>query len=170
MHRLAMACVAAAAVVFAPGLSAQSKPDFSGKWTLQGEPNAMAGGGGGGGQRGRGMGGGGMFCGQECTITQDATTLKVERMMGQNAVSATYKLDGSESKNTQQMGGRGAVEIVSRAAWDGDKLTISTTREMNGNTMTAKTTVSMENGSMVVETSGGMGGQTMNAKQTYKKG
>ncbi len=165
--RLAMALGAAAVVVFASGITAQTKPNFSGKWTLQVEPGAAAAG---GGQRGRGMGGGGAFCGQECTITQDATTLKVDRMFGQNTVSSTYKLDGSESKNTQQMGGRGAMEIVSKAAWDGDKLTISTTRDMNGTSVTTTSTISMDGGNMVVETSGNMGGQMMNAKQTYKKG
>ncbi|HUL75446.1 MAG TPA: hypothetical protein VLT86_20200 [Vicinamibacterales bacterium] len=169
MRRLGMAVAALTVVVFASGLSAQGKPNFAGKWTLQADPNAAAAGGG-GGQRGRGMGGGAGFCGQECTITQDASTLKIDRMMGQNAVSTTYKLDGSESKNTMQMG-RGPVEIVSKAAWEGDKLVISTTRDMNGTAMTTKTTVSMEGGNMVVETSGGMGGgQGMSTKQTYKKG
>ena len=98
MRRMSWLATAAAAALFVAGLSAQGKPDFSGKWTLvpaaapAGAPAAAPGGGGppggggapggggrGGGGRGGGGGGrgGGGFCGQECTIAQDATSLTI---------------------------------------------------------------------------------------------
>src|SRR5687768_5772954 len=126
MRRISLLATAAATVLFVAGLSAQAKPDFSGKWTLvPGDAAAAPGGGGGGGGRGggRGGGGGGQFCGQECTITQDATTLTVTRTTQAGEQKAMYKLDGSESKNTQQ-GRGGATEVVSKAAWDGSKISI----------------------------------------------
>ena len=55
-----------------------------------------AGGGGGGGGRGGGRGG----LGQGGTVKQTADALTVERTVGENKVTATYKLDGTESKNT----------------------------------------------------------------------
>src|SRR5262245_64395305 len=84
MKRAAVLVSALALVVYAVGLSAQAKPNFAGKWTMQADPNAApppAGGGGGGG--GRGGGGRGAFAGMEMNITQDASTIAVERAMGQ---------------------------------------------------------------------------------------
>jgi hypothetical protein len=155
-------------VLFASGLSAQGKPNFAGKWTLNADPNAAAAGGGG---RGRGGFGGGGFCGMECTITQDANAITIERMQGQNPVKSTYKLDGSDSVN-QMPGRQGAAptDVHSKATWDGNKLTISTTREMGGNSVTTKTTISMEGANMVVENSFDMGQGPQTTKQTYKKG
>src|SRR6187402_1755799 len=106
MRRMSWLATATAAVLFAAGLSAQGKPDFSGKWTNT-APAAAPGGGapgggapgggappGGGGGRGGGGRGGGGFCGQECTIMQDATSLTVTRTTQAGEQKATYKLDG----------------------------------------------------------------------------
>src|SRR6185295_7391807 len=80
MRRIAIGLTAAAAMLIVASLSAQGKPNFAGKWTLQQDPNAAAAGGGGGGRGGRNGGGGfgGGFCGQGCDITQDATTLTLK--------------------------------------------------------------------------------------------
>lgn len=165
----------AATVMLVVGLSAQAKPDFSGKWTLVPDPNAAAaapagpgGGGRGGGRGGRG-GGGGQFCGQECTIAQDATTLTITRTTPNGEVKAAYKLDGSESKN--MVAGRGGQqEVVSKAMWEANKVTISTTRDFGGNTVTTKQSISMEGGGLTVATEGqGPNGPTTTT-QTYKKG
>ena len=84
-------------------LACAQKPDFSGTWTLDpaaseaaapAAPPAWRGGGGGG--RGGGRGGG---LGQGGTVKQTADALTVERTMGENKVTSTYKLDGTESKN-----------------------------------------------------------------------
>jgi hypothetical protein len=152
---------AAAMVLLTAGLVSAQTPNFSGKWTCTDCP-APGGGGGGGG---RGGGGGGL--GPEFTATQDAATLKIDRTMGQNAVSMVYKLDGSESKN-MTMGRGGQTEQVSKAAWTGGKLVISTTIPNGVRTMT----LSMEGGNLVVETlqPARDGGPGTPVKRTYKKG
>ena len=194
MRRMSWLATAMAATLFVAGLSAQGKPDFSGKWTLvpgdaPAAPAAAPGGGapgggapgggapGGGGGRGGGGGGrgGGGFCGQECTIAQDATTLTVTRTTQAGETKAVYKLDGSESKN-QQQGRGGATEVVSKAKWDGNKLSISTDQPgRDGAPVTRVTVVTMNAGNMEVENQvaggggapGGPGGGA--PKQVYKK-
>jgi len=106
MRRMASVVAAIAVVCLASGLSAQA-PSLAGKWTLVPDPNAPAAGG--GGRGGRGGGGFGQFCGMECTITQDATSLTVSRTTQAGETKTTYKLDGTESKNTQDMSGRGSL-------------------------------------------------------------
>ena len=145
------------------------KPNFSGKWTVDAEktaaanPNAMAGGGGGGGGRGGGRGGGG----GDMTVTQDATTLKVERTMGQNAVSSTYKLDGSESKNSVMGRGGEATDQISHAKWVGNTIEIVTTGA-NGDT---KAVWSMDGADLKIATTrpGRNGGEATTNTQVYKK-
>jgi hypothetical protein len=121
-----------------PGsIKTQSHPDLSGKWTLASEKAASF--------------------GKEFTITSDATSLRVdyvtsytEGIVGippprgtpgprepistqrtvQVPVRLTYKLDGSESRNAISMSPGKRSEIVSRAAWDVERLVIVTTREV----------------------------------------
>jgi hypothetical protein len=157
----------------AVSLAAQAKPDFSGKWVMDpaSAPAAPAGGGGGGGG-GRGGGGGGRGgFGGEFTAKQDATTLTITQNQGGQDVTLSYKLDGSESKNTVQ-GRGGAQEQVSKAAWDGAKLVITTTLNFGGNNVEQKRTLSMEGGNLVIETlqPGRDGGPGTPTKLVYKKG
>jgi hypothetical protein len=155
-------------------LAAQAKPDFSGKWVMDPAsapaPPAGAPAGGGGGGRGGGRGGGAGF-GQEFTAKQDAKTLTIERMQGDQSVVTTFNLDGSESKNTVQ-GRGGAQEQVSKAAWDGAKLVITTTLNFGGNNVEQKRTLSLEGGNLVIETvqPGRDGGPGTPQKLVYKKG
>ena len=125
--KLARVGVIAAAVLAVATLAWAQKPDFSGTWTL--DPAASEGGaggapGGGGGGRGGGRGG----LGQGGTVKQTADALTVERTVGENKVTATYKLDGTESKNSMMGRGGQAVESVSTAKWDGPALVITTTK------------------------------------------
>jgi hypothetical protein len=172
---LSRLAVAAATVLMVAGLSAQAKPDFSGKWTLVADPNAAPGGGGPGGPGGGrgggrgGGGGGGQLCGGECTIAQDATTLTITRTTPAGETKAVYKLDGSDSKNMQQ-GRGGATEVVSKAAWDGATVTVSTTRDFGGNSVTTKSSLSVAGGELTIVTEGqGPNGPTTTT-QKYKKG
>ena len=159
----------------AASLAAQAKADFSGKWVMDPAsspaPPAGAPAGGGGGGRGGGRGGGGAGFGQEFTAKQDAKTLTITRMQGDQTVVATYNLDGSESKNT--VAGRGGQqEQVSKAAWDGAKLVITTTLDFGGNKVEQKRTLSLEGGNLVIETvqPGRDGGPGTPQKLVYKKG
>ena len=168
MRRISWFGTAVAAVMLVAGLSAQDKPDFSGKWTLVPDPNAAAGG---GGRGGRGGGGGGQFCGQECTITQDGSNLVVTRTTQAGEQKATYRLDGSESKNMQQ-GRGGQTEVVSKAMWEGDKVTITSSQpgREGGPAISRKTVISIAGGQMEVENTVDFGQGANTTKQTYKKG
>ena len=167
--------VTAAAFVLATsvGMYAQAKPDFSGKWVMDAPAAAPAappadGGGGRGGGRG---GGGGAGFGQTFTAKQDAKMLTIDRVQGDATVTATYMLDGSESKNT--VAGRGGQqEQVSKATWDGNKLVIVTTINAGGNNVEQRRVMSIEGGNLVIEQTapGRGGGEPTTTKIVYKKG
>src|SRR5262245_51565751 len=89
----------AAAVVLPFAVRAQSKPDFSGTWTLDAsKSDAPMGRGGRGGAAG------------PMTIAQDANSLTQKR--GEQTL--VYKLDGSESSN--EVTGRGGTQTVKSKA------------------------------------------------------
>ena len=90
-----------------------------------GQPGRAAGPGRGGGRGDMGSG-----WGSTITITQDATRFTVEyaffaRGDMQPPLRFVYALDGSETKNSVMMGA--ACRCRRRAAWDGEKLVITTT-------------------------------------------
>ena len=154
---------AVAALAFIAGtVIAQAPPSFAGKWTLVADPNAAPGGGRGG------IGG----LGQEATIVQDAASLAITRTTPVGTFSSTYKLDGSESKNTLNMNGN-AIEQVSKAKWDGGKLLVNTTMNFNGNPVEVSMVMSLDPaGNLVVETTRPDyqgGGAPITTKTTYKK-
>lgn len=123
---------------------AQSKPDFSGTWTLDASKSEMGDMGGGGR-----MGGGRGMMGGPITITQTADTLTIAREgRGGNTMTATYKLDGTE---TEVRAGRGGT-AKAKAHWEGSNLVIETTAEGPNGSMTMKETRSLAaDGTMVVE-------------------
>ena len=166
--------LAAVALIFfvTVGVLAQAKPDFSGKWTMDpaSAPAPPAGAGGAGGGGGRGGRGGGAGFGPEFTAKQDANTLTITRMQGDQEVTASYKLDGSESKNV--VAGRGGQqEQVSKTMWMGSKLMITTTLNFGGTNVEQTRTLSVEGGNLVVEQSqpGRDGGAPQTQKLVYKK-
>jgi hypothetical protein len=161
--KLARVGVIAAAVLAVATLAWAQKPDFSGTWTL--DPAASdqpAGGGGGGGGRGGGGRGG---LGQGGTVKQTADALTVERMVGENKITATYKLDGSESKNSMMGRGGAAVESVSTAKWDGPSLVITTKMDMGNGPQESTQKWSVSGSTLTIETTNARGTQ----KMTYKK-
>jgi hypothetical protein len=139
--------IIATAVLAVATLAFAQKADFSGTWAPEG-----------GGGGGRGMAG-------PMTVKQTADTLMVERTFGENKIVQNYKLDGTESKNTQQ-GRGGPVEVTSTAKWDGSKLVINSKRPgPDGATIETTQTWSVDGGVLTIETTGGRGA----GKQTYKK-
>ena len=140
------------------------KPDFSGVWTPE-APAAGAAAGGGGGGGGRGMAAGPM------TVTQKGDSLVIERTMGDNKVSSTYKLDGTESINKMMGRGGAEVETKSTAKWDGSKLTIvSKQAAPDGSVRESSQTWSLEGGNLVLDaTRPGRDGAPMVTKTIYKK-
>ena len=140
--RTARVGVVAAVVLAVATVAWAQKADFSGTWAIDETASGAPGGGGGG--RG-GFGGLGMGA----TVKQTADALVVERTMGDNKVTLTYKLDGSESKNTMMGRGGQPMESVSVAKWDGGKLVIngkvgenesSQVWSLAGNVLTIETT------------------------------
>jgi hypothetical protein len=133
---------------------AQSKPDFSGTWTLDTAKSDPA-------PAGRGGGGGAATL----TIKQTGTELSITSEGRQGPQTMTYKLDGSESTN-QVMGRGGAAAVKSVAKWDGSSLVIETTREFNGTSITSKEVRKLDNGGkeMQVDTTS----QTPNGEQKRK--
>jgi hypothetical protein len=146
--------VIAAAVLAVASVALAQKPDFSGTWTLDPAASGMEGGGGGRGGRG-GLGPG------PATVKQTADALTIEREMGGNKVVTTYKLDGSESKNSMFIRGGQQLESVSTAKWDGAKLVITSKSEMGESTQTW----SLAGEALTIETSNARGTQ----KRVYKK-
>jgi hypothetical protein len=163
MRRLALLiCILALALPAAT--FAQSKPDFSGSWTLdqaKSDPPPQRGGGGGGGGGGR-MGGGGPV-----TIKMTANELSITSEGRGGPQTLTYKLDGTESTNEMQ-GRGGPMQVKSKAKWDGSKIVIETTRDtQNGPVTTTETrSLSADGKEMTVETKFGENSR----KTVYTKG
>ena len=147
-------------VIAAASVSAQSKPNFAGKWTIVPDANSAA-----------AISGRGGTLGAEFTAVQDDKTVTVVTNNPQlGELKTVYNLDGSETKNPINFGGQ-SVDRVSKVKWDGAKLVITTTISMSGNV--AETTQSWTldgSGNLLVETLSTFTGQSTTTKATYKKG
>jgi hypothetical protein len=162
MKRARVGIIAAAVFAVTSLAFAQAKPDFSGTWTLDAEASGMAAppAGGGGGR-----GGGGGALGQGGTIKQTADALTIERTMGENKVVLTYKLDGTESKNTMMGRGGTPMESVSTAKFDGPKLTIVSKQDMGGQMVESTSVWTVSGSTLTIESTNARGTQ----KRVYKK-
>ena len=165
---LAMTIFSSAAI----GSGPLAVPDFSGKWTI--EPATSV--------AGPGRGDMGSGWGPVLTITQDANRLTVEyafftRGDMQAPLTFVYALDNSETRNSVMMG-RGVQQQSSRAAWDGDKLVITTIHSFTNpatgkmTTQEVKQTLSLISpASLAVETTraGVLGGPPSTVRTIYRK-
>ncbi len=173
--KLARVGVIAAAVLAVATLAWAQKADFSGTWTLDAEASGAPAGGAPGGRRssaggapggGGGRGGGGRGgLGPGGTVKQTATELTVERTMGENKVTSTYKLDGTESKNSMMGRGGAAVEAVSVAKWEGPALVIVTKTDMGNGPQESTQKWTLAGSVLTIETTNARGTQ----KMVYKK-
>ena len=153
MKRARVGIIAAAVFAVTSLAFAQAKPDFSGTWTLDAEAS------------GRGGGRGGAALGNGGTIKQTADTLTIERTMGENKVVTTYKLDGTESKNTMMGRGGTPMESVSTAKFDGPKLTIVSKMDMGGQMVESTSVWTVSGSTLTIESTNARGTQ----KRVYKK-
>jgi len=155
----AMTTISVLVVLAASVLVAQTPPSFAGKWTLVPDANAPAGGGRGG-------------LGTTATVTQDANTVTIARTTQMGDFTATYKLDGTESKNTLNIQGN-SVEQVSIAKWDAGKLKINTTMNFQGQPVETSMVLSLDpSGDLLVESTRPDfqgGGAPITTKNRYKK-
>ena len=165
-----------ALLLLAATAAAQTPPDFSGRWTALPEPPAA----GSGTAIAPGTMGSGW--GADITITQDAARLTVERAQFsqydmQPPMRFTYNLDGSESRNTINMG-RGPQALVSKAASQDASLVITTTFPFSqpeggrAETFEVRQVLSLDvSGALVITTtrSGLGGGPPSTSTTTYRK-
>jgi hypothetical protein len=98
-------------------------------------------------------------------VKQTATELTVERTMGENKVTSTYKLDGTESKNSMMGRGGAAVEAVSVAKWEGPALVIVTKMDMGNGPQESTQKWTLAGTALTIETTNARGTQ----KMVYKK-
>jgi hypothetical protein len=146
----------------------QDKPNFSGKWVFDSAKSTQC--------PATSLTAVAANFGNAFTARQDAKTLLIERMNpDQTLATATYQLDGSESRNTT--GGRSGQlgsESVSRCAWEGNKLVVksTSTRAVRGEPTTIETTRVLwfdKDGSMVSELTSTPGGQVPKTVSVYRK-
>jgi hypothetical protein len=152
MMKLARVGVMAAAILAMATVASAQKPDFSGTWTL--DPASLP-----------ADGGGGAMQTGPVTIKQTADTLTIDRTMGTEKVTLTFKLDGSDSRNVTLGPGGQPADSMSNAKWDGAKLRIVTKQEMNGQIAESTHVLSVEGSRLTVETTNPRGTQ----KLVYKK-
>jgi len=155
--------------------AARQPADFSGRWQLVPDTSAAA-------SSPRSVPALGAGWGSDISIAQDAATFAIEyatygRYDMQPPTRLVYRLDGSESTNTINTG-RGPQEQVSKAAWSGTRLTLTTARTFDDGsgakpaTITTTQMLSLESpGTLVVETAHGaaLGGKPATSRSVYKK-
>lgn len=139
-----------AAILAATTVASAQKPDFSGTWTLDPVSAPVA---------GSALGNG------PATVKQTADALTIERAMGGDNVTLTYKLDGTESRNIVMGGGGQPADSLSTVSWNGSKLTIVTKQEMGREIVESTQVWTVEGSTLTVETTSARGTQ----KQVYKK-
>lgn len=139
-------------------LASQAKPNFAGKWTMVPDANAPA--------------AGGMFAASAMTAVQDDKTLTVTVTGQMGEVKTTYNLDGTEGKSPLEFNGT-TIDRVTKAAWEGSKLVLTTTSNFNGQSFETKQVWSLgADGGLVVESTRPDfqgGGAPITTKLTYKK-
>lgn len=132
MHRkLRSVFVLVGVLVAATATFAQKKPDFSGRWVVI-SPADQA--------------------GNEQSVKQDLTTLTTQHDSEGGGHDTTYKLDGSENRGVIRSHDEDLVTL-SKAMWDGDKLSItSATTYPGGRKVDSKQVWSLNaEGQLVIE-------------------
>jgi hypothetical protein len=133
-------------------VSAQSKPDFSGRWSIVRESPEKGGAG-----SASHVSGAGFNCRTECTIAQDGQTLTISYPAdpdGAKRPDVVLNLDGRESMVTEVSNTRRG-DFVANASWDGDKLVV--TRAMGPITITQ--TLALDQGRLKVANTFGIKGE-----------
>jgi hypothetical protein len=163
------------ALTLATTATGQTLPDFSGRWIAVPEPAAVA--------SAVAAGSLGSGWGNEVTLTQNATTLTVERAQFsaydmQPPMRFSYALDGSENRVTFNVG-RGPQEMVVKTSRQATSLVITTGYHVSLSENGGPATVEMKQilsldtpGSLIVTTTliGLKGGASSTSTTRYKKG
>ena len=125
--------------------AAQARTNFAGIWNVdaaKSDPPPQGGG-------GRGMGGGATTT--KLVITQTAAEMTVVATNARGETKTSYKLDGTEMKETAAMG-----ESKAKVSWDGAKLVVNrvqnVTTPQGAFEITSKETYSVEGGVLTLVT------------------
>jgi hypothetical protein len=135
-------------------LIAQDKPDFVGTWKLVGDAADM-------------------FTATQIVVAKNDTVLTVTTTGQMGEFKTDYKLDGTAGSSPLDFQGN-TIDRTTKATWNENKLTLTATSDMNGQSFEVKSVVSGgPDGTMIVETTfpdfqGG--GAPVTIKSTYKKG
>lgn len=143
-----------ALAAFPAAAGAQDKPSFAGTWKLT-DPAQPE-----------------MFTPSQLVIAQDAAELTLTASSQMGEFKTVYKLDGSVGKSPLDFNGQ-TIDRATKAAWTGSKLALTTTSDMNGQTIEFKSVLSLSaEGALVVESTYPdfqNGGGPVTTKATYKK-
>lgn len=151
----------------AQSTAANARTDFSGTWVFDQVRSAQPG--------PDGKVSLAAMLGDEFTAKQDAALLSLAIKAGGVRVNAAYKLDGTDSKNVSPGAfGQPAVDVVSRASWDKDRLVIvsKSVSVVSGKDVAVETRRVMwidKGGSLVMERTGTSASQVAPTRSVYRK-
>jgi hypothetical protein len=135
--------------------SAQTKPNFAGKWTIA-DPNAAA----------------GMMTPATMTVVQDEKTITLTTVGQMGEIKTVFNLDGTEAKSPIDMQGT-TLDRVTKTAWDGSKLVLTTVASFQGQSFETKQTWTLgADGTLTVDATRPDfqgGGAPVTTKTVYKK-
>ena len=141
--------------LFALTAWSQTKPNFAGKWTLS-DPAAA----------------GGMMTPTTMTVVQDEKTITLTTVGQMGEVKTVFNLDGTEAKSPIDVQGT-RIERVTKAAWDGSKLALTTVANFQGQSFETKQIWTLgADGTLTVDATRPDfqgGGAPVTTKTVYKK-
>jgi hypothetical protein len=138
----------------AAAAGAQEKPNLAGTWKLS-EPAQPE-----------------MFMASRIVISQDTSNLTVVATNEMGEFTTIYKLDGSAGRSPLDFNGM-TIDRMTKLTWNDNKLTLTTSSEMNGQVTEFKSVMSLRpDGALAVESTfpdfqGG--GPPITQKAVYKK-
>jgi hypothetical protein len=137
------------------GIAAQEKPNFVGTWKLSDDAAAD------------------MFASSQMTVAQDGNNLTVTSLGQMGEFKTTYHMDGTEARSPIDFNGT-TLDRVTKTTWDGNKLVLMVTTDVNGQSFDIKAIWSLSaEGNLLVEVTHPDfqgGGGPVTSKATYKKG
>ena len=135
--------------------SAQSKPNFAGKWALT-DPSAA----------GVGMNP------TSITVTQNDKTITLVTVGQMGEIKTVFNLDGTEVKSPIEIQGM-SIDRVTKSAWDGNKLVLTTVSDFQGQSFENKQIWTLgADGTLTVDSTRPDfqgGGAPITTKLVYKK-
>jgi hypothetical protein len=142
-------------LLFTAFASAQTKPNFAGKWSLA-DPSAAD----------------GRMIPATMAVTQDAKTITLVTVGQMGEVKTVFNLDGTPGKSPIEIQGM-SIDRVTKSAWDGNKLVLTTVSDFQGQSFETKQVWTLNaDGTLSVDATRPDfqgGGAPVTSKAVYKK-